>query len=138
MAYRWYADESVLGLGKLLSRTREDITYPGHHGCPVLQLGTPDTDWMPYVAAQGWAAIHRDKRIRTRPAELKVFQDYGLRTIMLGGKKDMSSRDQCELMLRLWVQLENLIDRLGPGPWSLTVTTRGITETPWRPVNEAL
>ncbi len=95
----------MLGLGKLLGQVRNDVIYPGHRSCPALSLGVPDTEWMPYVAQQGWIAIHRDKRIRTRPTEVKIFQDYGLRTVWLGGKQDMSSRKQYELMMRFWEPL---------------------------------
>ena len=51
---RWYADESVLGLGKLLARERDDVAYPGHPSLPAVQPGALDTEWMPIVARLGW------------------------------------------------------------------------------------
>ncbi|HEY4006162.1 MAG TPA: hypothetical protein VGM60_13395 [Pseudonocardia sp.] len=86
MPARWFVDESALGLGKLLARTRDDVVYTGHRDIPGVSLGTPDVDWMPTVAQQGLVAIRRDRRIHTRPAEVRVFAEFGLRTVWLGGK----------------------------------------------------
>lgn len=49
---------------------------------------------MPIVAERNWVAIRRDRRIHTRPLEVRVFSEVGLRTVWLGGKKDMGSRQQ--------------------------------------------
>lgn len=46
---------------------------------------------MPIVAERNWVAIRRDRRIHTRPLEVRVFTEVGLRTVWLGGKKDMGS-----------------------------------------------
>jgi hypothetical protein len=51
---RWYADESVLGFGKLLAAERADVTYPGHPAAPEILPGALDIDWMPIVARFGW------------------------------------------------------------------------------------
>jgi len=82
VAIRWFADESVLGLGKLLARERDDITYPGHAASEGIAPGALDTEWMPLVAARGWIVFHRDRRIRTRPAELAIFRSEGLRRLV--------------------------------------------------------
>ncbi|MBA3741342.1 hypothetical protein [Sporichthya sp.] len=67
----YFTDENALGLGKLLLRSgRDDVLFPGHPGLPQVPLGTPDLDWMPVVAHRKLIVITRDKRIRTRPAEL--------------------------------------------------------------------
>lgn len=54
MALRWFVDESALGLGKLLARTRDDVIYAGHPDLPEIPLGTIDVGWMPIVAARDW------------------------------------------------------------------------------------
>ena len=51
--FRWFADESVLGLGRLLARRRDDVLYPGHPALPEVPLGALDVDWMPVVAQRG-------------------------------------------------------------------------------------
>ncbi|MGH3888479.1 MAG: hypothetical protein ACRDSZ_18275 [Pseudonocardiaceae bacterium] len=72
-------DESALGLGKLLASTRDDVIYAGHPDLPEIPLGTIDVGWMPIVADRNWVAIRRDRRIHTRPLEVRVFSEVGLR-----------------------------------------------------------
>ncbi|MGQ0776290.1 MAG: hypothetical protein ACT4NY_17995 [Pseudonocardiales bacterium] len=75
-----------------------------------------DIGWMPIVAERSWVAIRRDRRIHTRPLEVRVFSEVGLRTAWLGGKKDMSSHQQLDLVIRYWQALEDRREELGPGP----------------------
>lgn len=120
-------DESALGLGKLLARTRGDVIYTGHSNLPEIPLGTIDVEWMPIVAERDWIAIRRDRRIHTRPLEVRVFSEVGLRTVWLGGKKDMGSHQQLDLVLRHWQALEDRREELGPGPWSVTLLGGGLS-----------
>lgn len=133
MAPRWFVDESALGLGKLLARVRDDVVFTGHPDVPEIPLGTLDVDWMPIVAARGWVAIRRDRRIHTRPSEVRVFAEVGLRTVWLGGKKDMASAQQVDLARRCWDALERRRDELGAGPWSITLLGGGLSPRVWRP-----
>lgn len=132
MAPRWFVDESALGLGKLLARVRNDVVFAGHPDLPEIPLGTMDVAWMPIVAERGWVAIRRDRRIHTRPSEVRVFAEVGLRTVWLGGKKDMASAQQLELVTRHWAALERHRDELGPGPWSITAGAVAAGELPAR------
>lgn len=126
-------DESALGLGKLLAGIRDDVTFAGHLDLPEIPLGTIDVVWMPIVAARGWVAIRRDRRIQTRPLEVRVFSEVGLRTVWLGGKKDMRSYQQLDLVIRHWQALEDRREELGPGPWSVTLLGAGLSPRVWRP-----
>lgn len=92
-----------------------------------------DEEWMPLVAAQGWVAFRRDRRIHTRPLEVRVFAAVGLRTIWLGGKKDMSAEQQTELVLKHWSRIEQRSAELGRGPWSLTLLGGGLSSNVMRP-----
>ncbi len=132
-AYHWFADESALGFGRLLARERTDVLYPGHPSLPEVPLGALDVEWMPVVAGLGLVAFHRDKHIRTRPHEVAQYRAHGLRSVWFGGRKDMSSRQQVELVQRHWERLEICVRELGPGPWSLTLTANGLRDLPWRP-----
>ena len=93
-------DENALGLGKLLDRGRDDVVHPGHPLVPELRLGVLDVEWMPRVAHAGWIVITRDRRIRTRPAERKIFEEQGLRSVWIAGSKDLRPSEQLELILR--------------------------------------
>lgn len=133
MAARWFVDESALGLGKLLARVRDDVVYAGHPEVPDVPLGTLDVTWMPLVAERDWVVFRRDRRIHTRPAEVRVFAEVGLRTVWLGGKKDMASAAQLELVVRHWESIEQRREELGPGPWSITLLGGGLADRVWRP-----
>ena len=129
---RWFADESVLGLGKLLAHERDDVTYPGHPASGGIAPGALDTEWMPVVAVNGWVVFHRDRRIRTRPVELEIFRAEGLRAVWFAGKKDLSPYDQLALLQRHWKRLEREVQRLGPGPWALNLVSTGLRQVPLR------
>lgn len=59
---RFYFDEDILGLGRVIAAIRNDCTYPGDPGakihkrerpaCPIAPA-TKDTEWLPKVAARG-------------------------------------------------------------------------------------
>jgi hypothetical protein len=123
----YFTDENVLGLGKLLRRRgREDVLYPGHEDLPEILLGTPDVDWMPVIAERNLVVLTRDKRIRTRPAELRAYWELGIRSVWIGAKQDLGPRDQLELFLKHETRLQREIIKRGPGPWALAMSTSGV------------
>jgi PIN like domain len=126
-------DESALGLGKLLASTRDDAIYAGHPHLLEVPLGTIDVGWMPIVVERNGVAIRRDRRIHTRPLKVRVFSEVGLRTVWLGGKKDMGSHQQLNLVIRHWQALEDRRRELGPGLWSVTLLGGGLSPRVWRP-----
>jgi len=107
--------------------------YAGHPDLPDVPLGTLDVDWMPLVASRGLVAFRRDRRIHTRPAEVRVFTEVGLRTVWPGGKKDMALAGQLDLVVRHWHAIERQRTELGPGPWSITLLGGGLADRVWRP-----
>lgn len=123
----YFTDENTLGLGKLLRRSgRDDVLYPGHEDLPEVPLGTPDLDWMPVVAARGFIVLTRDKHIRTRPVELRVYLEHGVRSVWLGAKRDLGPRDQVALFLKHETRLRKEIIKRGTGPWALAMGPSGV------------
>lgn len=123
----YFTDENVKGLGKLLERQgRDDVVYPGHAALPEVPPGTPDLDWMRLVAERDLIVITRDRRIRTRPAELNLYLEFGLRSVWIGAKQDLGPHDQLELFLRHEARLEREIVKRGPGPWALAMSAAGL------------
>ena len=119
----YFTDENALGLGKLLRRaSRDDVLYPGHEALPEVPLGTPDLDWMPEVARRELIVVTRDRRIRTRPAELRVYLEHGIRSVWLGAKQDLGPQDQLEPFLKHEPRLQREIIKRGPGPWALAMS----------------
>lgn len=123
---RFYVDESALGLGKTLEAARKDTIHVGHKLIPECPLGTLDPDWIPVVAERELIVIGRDRRIRTKPGELKVFREAGLRVFWIGGKRDLSTWDWLVRMVRRWDAIERTIEASGPGPWFYAVNEGGL------------
>ena len=120
---QYFADENALGLAKLLIRAgREDIVHPGRELLPKVPLGTLDTDWMPEVAYHDLIVLSRDRRFRTRPAELAAYRNLGIRSVWIGGKKDLTPMDQMNLFLKHESRLQREAIKRGPGPWALSMS----------------
>lgn len=86
----------------------------------------PDLEWMPLAAARDLVVICRDKKIRTRPAEIEAFRELGIRAFWIAGKKDLSTWDQVVLFARHWNRVEEIVAEKGPGPWFMAVFDRDI------------
>jgi hypothetical protein len=125
---RFFVDESALGLGKALERARDDVVYAGHKLIPEVPLGTLDVDWIPAVAVRGLVVLSRDKRIRTKPAELATYREHGLRAFWLASKRDLSTWEYLTRFVIHWNDIESLIAQRGAGPWFMALNERGITE----------
>ena len=123
----YFTDENTLGLGKLLRRRgRDDVLYPGHEDLPEVPLGTLDLAWMPIVAERDLVVVTRDRRIRTRPAELRAYREHGIRSVWIGAKQDLGPRAQVELFLEHESRLQREMTKRGPGPWALAMTPSGL------------
>jgi hypothetical protein len=123
----FFTDENTLGLGKLLRRSgRDDVIYPGHEDLPEVPVGTPDLDWMPVIAHRQLIVVTRDRRIRTRPAELRAYWEHGIRSVWIGAKQDLGPRQQLELFLRHQERLQREIIKRGSGPWALAMNPSGV------------
>lgn len=125
---RFFVDESALGLGKTLAAARRDVIHAGHVLIPEAPLGTIDPVWIPAVAARGLVVIARDKRIRTKPAELALLREHGMRVLWIAGKRDLSTWDAIARMIHRWDDIETIMAERGPGPWFMAVLERSIRE----------
>lgn len=132
----YFTDENALGLGKLLRRSgRTDVVYPGHEELPEVPLGAADLDWMPLVATKGLIVLTRERRIRSRPVELATYREFGIRSVRIGSKTDLSPADQVEMFLRHERRIELEAIKLGGGPWALLLTDAGVREIRLRSVS---
>jgi hypothetical protein len=125
---RFFVDESALGLGKTLALARRDVIHTGHTLIPEVPLGALDPVWMPEVARRGLVVIGRDKRIRSKPAELAILRAHGLRIFWLAGKRDLSTWDALVRIVRRWAEIEQAIDANGSGPWFVAINDGNLTE----------
>jgi len=122
----YFADENTLGLAKVLRRSgRKDFLSPGHPDLPEVPLGALDLEWMPIVGARGFVVVTRDRRIRTRPAELAAYREHGIRSVWIGAKRDMRPDEQAALFLRHEERIVREIIKRGAGPWALSLNVTG-------------
>ena len=128
VAPNWFVDETSLGLAKMLAIARDDVLHPGHHDLPLVPTGTLDPVWMPIVAGMGLVVISRDKRIRTKPAELATFTSAGLRVFWIAGKRDLNNWETLKLIVKWWDRMEQIVRDRGPGPWFQAIHDTRIRE----------
>ncbi|WP_156876653.1 hypothetical protein [Microbacterium luticocti] len=125
----YFTDENALGLGKLLRRSgRDDIVYPGHEDLPEVPLGARDVEWMQVAGARGFIVLTRDRRIRTRPAELAAYREFGVCSVWIGAKRDLRAQDQVELFLKHEDRIRRAAAQLGAGPWALVLGLSGLRQ----------
>jgi hypothetical protein len=127
---RFFVDESCLGLGKALTIARDDVIHTGHALIPEAPLGAPDVDWMPAVATRNLVAIGRDRKLRTRPAELDLLRAHGLRVFRIAGKRDLTTWGYLARLVRRWQDMEAILATRGDGPWFMAVHETRVTEVP--------
>jgi hypothetical protein len=125
---RLFVDESALGLGKTLATARRDVIHTGHKLIPEVPLGALDTEWIPEIATRGLAVILRDKRIRTKPAEVELLRAYKMRVFWVAGKKDLSTWDTLVPVVRRWDEIERRLATKGDGPWFVAVNETRLSD----------
>jgi len=125
---RFFVDENTLGLGKALAIARKDVIHVGHPLIPQVPLGSLDAVWIPVVAQQSLTLITRDKHIRTKPAELALLRQHGLRIFWIAGARDLSTWDYLVRLVRRWTDIERILDNRGPGPWFMSINEGAIRE----------
>lgn len=123
---RYYVDQSLMGVWHEWGKGRDDVTVVGELAGTA--PGDKDEDWIPVVAAAGLVVIGRDKRIRTRPAEVALLRSHGLRYIWLGGKQDEPTATYVECIEEHWSAIERLRVHRPDGPWWFSLTASGLNE----------
>jgi hypothetical protein len=130
-AVRYYFDASLAGIGKFIGDLRDDTIHPGHPLLdPPIRHDTWDEVWMPQIGAMGLVVFHRDRHLRTRPAELNAMRRHALRSFYVGTKKDLSNTGYWELLLKHWRSIERCVEHRGEGPWYIRILADRLREVP--------
>ncbi|NHN56393.1 hypothetical protein G9U51_11455 [Calidifontibacter sp. DB0510] len=120
---RFYVDQDLLGLAKILVQVRSDVTYPGDPGgvlhrqrrpASPIRAGARDVDWIPVVAERGWLVLSRDQQIQFTYAELTAVRDSGTRMVRLSGEAGKRKWTQLEAVMTQWRKIEQLLTEEGP------------------------
>lgn len=125
---RFYVDESAAGLGMALAAARKDTIHVGHPLIPECPRGALDIDWIPAVAARGLVVITRDKKLRTKPVEIRTLWAHGLQVFNIGAKKNLTTWEWLASVVRYWPRMEEIIAERGPGPWIYMLNENTIDE----------
>lgn len=112
---RFYVDQDLLGLAKILGSLRNDLTYPGDPGAVIhrrvrprspISEGAGDVDWIPKVASERWLIISRDRAIQDSLAELSAVRDNHAKMVCLTGEAAKSKWTQLEAVMVHWRSIE--------------------------------
>jgi hypothetical protein len=136
MAIRFYLDADLIGLAKLLTTVRSDVTYPGDLGgtgidgltrtsCAIA-TSTKDMDWIPIVSSSGWVVITRDRHMQHRPHELSAIKANDARIVTLDPRHALNKWCQLEIVVSQWRNIEDLAGT--GGPWIYTASRTGLRQ----------
>ncbi len=121
MAPRFFVDENDLALGKALRSQRDDVVYPGHPDIAIPR-GALDDEWLPVIGGLGLIVFTRDKRIRYRPVERRMWTQHGVKGFVLTGRRSQSTTDSLAVLAHHWDAIEHVIEHQPNGPWMFGVT----------------
>jgi hypothetical protein len=133
VAVRFYFDADTLGLAKVIVKLRWDVTYPGDPGgtvkrhvrppCPITATDVADTEWIPIVAAEGWAIVSRDRKIQRRPAELAAVRNQHAKLFAIASDEKLDVWRQLKILMCNWRAIDSLTADRGPFIYRVTRTT---------------
>lgn len=124
---KFFVDETDLALGKRLGAVHEGVVYPGHPDFLEVPRGSLDDDWLPIVGEKQLVVITRDKRIRYRPGEKRLWVEHHVRGFVLTGRRSQSTSDSLAILDRHWTRIETLAGEKLDGPWMQAVTLAGLS-----------
>jgi hypothetical protein len=103
-----------------LKKVREDVIFKHDIFLP----GTDDPIWLRRVGAEGWLAITRDARIRTRPAERAAIMENDVGCFILTHQQDLPRAALVRIVFDYLPEMERLFSST-PRPFIYTVTKNG-------------
>lgn len=105
-----------------LREVRDDVMWFE----PTFRHDAADAEWLAEAGAHGWIVVTRDRRIRSRPAEIDALVSHGVGTFILRQRRPMSASDVLDVVSANLDGMERL-DRETPRPYLFSVSrTAGI------------
>ncbi len=122
-----FVDENMLPVGRALDEVSRPsrVLYAEHPDCPEVPLGTKDVDLLAFIGERQLLLVTRDKKIRTRPAELAAVREHRAKLVVFTGKTDLSPAEGLRIFLSRWDKISKAASDAGAGPWALSVTKHG-------------
>jgi predicted nuclease of predicted toxin-antitoxin system len=110
-------------LGKQLALGLRGFGEDAIHLTEVFAKGTPDEEWLPFVAEKGYILFTLDKRIRRSPLEKALIKKHKIGAFFLMGKT-MSRWNYIRQIVRAWHKIETVVEKENP-PYAYQVTRQG-------------
>lgn len=120
----YYLDADILGKAKVLAGLRADVTFPGDRGdvinkrhrppCPIIDVATKDSVWIPQVTQRRWLIITRDRHVKDHRREIGAVVEYGARMVVLSGLEARTTWEQLEIVVGQWRRIERCRGENGP------------------------
>ena len=83
------------------SAAKKDIAMSTHGKSWITDWNPEDTKYWEakgkFIARRNLIVLTRDRRIRSRPAELRQYNELGIRSIWIGAKQDLSAQAMVDL-----------------------------------------
>lgn len=130
MPARFFVDENDLALGKALADLHGNVVFPGHPALPEVPRRSLDDEWLAVIGAQGLVVVTRDKRIRYKPVEKRMWVDHRVRGFVLTGTTSQSTADSLALLERHWATIDAIVEAVPSGPWMYAITQAGVRSIP--------
>ena len=92
-------------LGPPLAEGLKGFGVDAMHLLEEFDPGTPDIDWLPYVAKNGYILFTRDNKILLRPQERAILKEQKIGAFFLSGK-NMGRWDHIRQIIRAWHKIE--------------------------------
>lgn len=128
MAVEFFVDENDLGLGRKLSQQQPGVLYPGHPSLPEVERGCIDEDWLQVVGQRNLVVITRDRRIRRRPVEKRMWIQHQVRGFVLTGTASQTTDQSMDVLNKHWERIVSTAQSRTQGPWMYAVTHAGPRE----------
>ena len=93
-----------------------------------LSASSRDWEWPAHCGHEGWLAVTRDKKVRTRPAERRAVIANDLGLFVLAHTRNLSPWEQLQIMAAKPDQMEAVFDQ-EQRPFIYTLTGAGVDIT---------
>ena len=124
MTARLFFDASLAGVAQMMAANHPEITYPAN-GVWELPQSAKDEEWLEAVGRNGWCAIIRDKKIRSRPEERAAMERFRAKVVNVAVRRNLTSSEYVDLLERHWDGLEKV---LAEPPAYYHLTKRGLVK----------
>ena len=112
-----FIDRSIApGVANALMCVRDDVEWLE----PRFPHDTPDEVWLAEAGLQGWVAVSRDKKIRTRPRARQAIHDNGTGCFILAHKRNLAPWDVLKIIVPTLDEMERRFAET-PRPFIYTI-----------------